>query len=51
MTLVIAFPLAASFSGYKNSKFLGIVVFGYTCYRISGENKPMIILNKIWFYI
>lgn len=48
---VFAFPFAADLDGYPHAKFVAALFFGYSSYRIWGEDKPSALLYKFWFYI
>lgn len=48
---VVGIPLASDYSKFGEAKFIGIVTFGYTLYRMWGENKPVALLYKIWFFL
>ena len=51
MLCIIAFPLASDLTGFPNAKFIAALLFGYCGYRVWGENKPSIMLYKIWFFL
>jgi solute carrier family 9B (sodium/hydrogen exchanger), member 1/2 len=45
---IIALPIGSEISGYPDAKYLGALFFGYTSYRVWGEDKPTIFLNRWW---
>lgn len=50
MIVAIAMPFAAEYSTFVESKFVGIIFFGYMCFRIWGEEKPEHALGQIWMF-
>jgi len=49
--MIIAIPIVSNVIHAKSAKYLGSLIFGYTCYRVWGEDKPSANLYKIWFYM
>jgi len=50
LIVAVATPIVAEVSTFKESKFVGIIFFGYACYRVWGEDKPEVELGKIWMF-
>lgn len=50
MIVAIAMPFAAEHSTFHESKFVGIIFFGYMCFKIWGEEKPEHALGQIWMF-
>jgi len=48
---VFAFPFAADLDGYPHAKFVAALFFGYSSYRVWGEDKPSALLYKFWFFL
>lgn len=51
LVCVFAFPFAADFDGYPHAKFIAALFYGYSSYRVWGEDKPAVLLKKFWFYL
>jgi len=51
MAVVIAYPVTAEVLHFKNAKYMGTMMFGYTCYQIWGDEKPSVFLYKAWFFL
>jgi len=49
--MVFGFPFAADFDGYPHAKFIAALFFGYSSYRVWGEEKPSAELYRFWFYM
>lgn len=50
MTVAVAMPFAAEYSTFHESKFVGIIFFGYMCFKLWGEEKPEHALAQIWMF-
>ena len=50
LIVAIATPIVAEVTTFKESKFVGIIFFGYMCFRMWGEDKPEEELGKIWMF-
>lgn len=35
---------------WEESKYIGVISFGYTCFRVWGEKKPVAYLATLWKY-
>ena len=35
---------------FHESKYIGVIVYGYVCYRMGGEDKPEHELAQVWLY-
>lgn len=40
-----------SFEWASNAKYIACLVFGYTCFRIWGEDRPNKEIANLWFFI
>lgn len=40
MIVAVAMPIVAEVTTFRESKFVGIIFFGYMCFRMWGEDKP-----------
>lgn len=49
--MVFMFPFAADLDGYPHAKFVAALFFGYSSYRVWGEDKPSAYLYKFWFFL
>ena len=47
----IGLVIASELSTFKNAKFIACLSFGYTCFRVWGQNKPAKEMADLWFYI
>ena len=47
----IALIIESELSTMKNGKYIACLSFGYTCYRVWGDNKPTKQIAELWFYI
>jgi NhaP-type Na+/H+ or K+/H+ antiporter len=52
LVLAVAFfiVILSELIAFHESKFIGVIVFGYLCYRMWGEDKPEHELAQIWLY-
>lgn len=50
MIVAIAMPLICETVRFAESKFVGIIFFGYACFRVWGEDKPEEELATIWMF-
>lgn len=50
MIVAIAMPLICETVKFAESKFVGIIFFGYACFRVWGEDKPEGELATIWMF-
>jgi len=48
MIVAVAFPIVSEITTFRESKSVGIIFFGYACYRVWGEDKPEHELGHIW---
>lgn len=48
--VAVAMPIVAEVSTFKESKFVGIIFFGYMCFQVWGEDKPEEELALIWMF-
>jgi len=48
VSLAIALPILSHHSKFEESKYIGIIFFGYFCYISWGENKPEKELSIFW---
>jgi len=46
----IIFPIVCETIHFPESKFVGIIFFGYGCFRVWGEDKPEEELASIWMF-
>jgi NhaP-type Na+/H+ or K+/H+ antiporter len=51
LIMVFMFPFAADLDGYPHAKFVAALFFGYSSYRVWGEDKPSAYLYKFWFFL
>jgi hypothetical protein len=40
LIVAVAMPIVAEVTTFRESKFVGIIFFGYACFRAWGEDKP-----------
>lgn len=50
MIVAIAMPIVAEKTKFAEAKFVGIIFFGYACFRVWGEDKPDDELGDIWMF-
>ena len=50
VVVAISDPFIAYFANFKESKYVGIISFGYFCSRAWGKDKPDALLAKFWKY-
>lgn len=52
VTLIVAFliPILSEVSGFHESKFVGIIFYGYMCFRVWGDEKPEHHLGIFWMF-
>merc|ERR1711957_1002611 len=48
--VAVAMPIVAEVTTFKESKFVGIIFFGYMCFQVWGEDKPEEELALIWMF-
>jgi len=48
--VAVAMPIVAEVTTFKESKFVGIIFFGYMCFQVWGEDKPEDELAFIWMF-
>jgi len=46
--LAVALPIACHHTKFEESKYIGIIFFGYFCFRSWGDNKPEAELSMFW---
>jgi NhaP-type Na+/H+ or K+/H+ antiporter len=46
---VLGFGIGSDLSGFSDAKFIGILFFGYSSFRVWGNEKPTVYLNRLWF--
>lgn len=51
IAVAIADIIAVQKSGFTESKYIGALLFGYTSFRIWGEDKPNKQIAQAWFFI
>jgi NhaP-type Na+/H+ or K+/H+ antiporter len=50
MVVAILMPFVAEWTTFVESKFVGIIFFGYMCFKLWGEEKPEHALGQIWMF-
>lgn len=50
LVVAIGMPLVAEFTHFEESKFVGIIFFGYATSRVWGHDKPEEELGTIWMF-
>ena len=48
LSVAIATPFVTHVLHFEESKYVGIIFFGYCCYRVWGKDKPDVYLGKFW---
>lgn len=48
VALGVCLPIMSHYSKFEESKYIGIIFFGYFCFRSWGENKPDKPLATFW---
>jgi len=48
--VAVMMPIVAQITTFEESKFVGIIFFGYACFRAWGEDKPEAELGQIWMF-
>jgi len=43
-------PLLSEYLEIPEAKFVGIIFFGYGCFRVWGEDKPEKQLSTVWMF-
>jgi hypothetical protein len=51
VTITFFFVFISEYFGFPESKYIGIMTFGYVTFRIWGKNKPDKILNYVWMVV
>ena len=51
ISVATSFVIAAEKSGWKESKYIAALFFGYTSFRLWGAQKPNTQLATFWFYV
>jgi hypothetical protein len=47
----VAFPIACDLAGFHESKYIGIIFFGYMCHFHWEKKKPEHELGVVWSYL
>jgi NhaP-type Na+/H+ or K+/H+ antiporter len=50
LLVAFCFVVFSEISGFHEAKYMGVIVFGYLCFRMWGHNKPEEELATIWQY-
>jgi len=50
LVVAIAMPLVSEALEIPEAKFVGIIFFGYGCFRVWGEDKPEKQLATVWMF-
>lgn len=50
MIVAVSMPFICEYSTMIEAKFVGIIFFGYMCFRQWGEEKPEHALGQIWMF-
>jgi NhaP-type Na+/H+ or K+/H+ antiporter len=48
LILAILTPVFCNNTGFEESKYIGIITFGFVCYKVWGDKKPDQELAKFW---
>lgn len=51
LSLGILFPIVCEIIGFYESKYIGIIFFGFMCHHHWGEKKPEKLLANVWTYM
>ena len=46
--IAIITPYVTHLVGFEESKYVGIIFYGYVCFRVWGKNKPDVYLGILW---
>ncbi len=49
--MAVTFVIASEYSTYTDGKFIACITFGYICFRVWGDDKPMKEVGWVWFFI
>jgi hypothetical protein len=48
LVIAVLTPIFCNNVGFEESKYIGIIVYGFFCFRVWGNNKPDKELAKFW---
>ena len=48
LMLAVLTPVFCNSTGFEESKYIGIITFGFICFKVWGEKKPDAELAKFW---
>jgi NhaP-type Na+/H+ or K+/H+ antiporter len=49
--VILSLAVGSDVSGFSEAKFIGALIFGYTCSRVWGSDRPTTFLNGWWFFM
>ena len=49
--MIVAFPVGSQYAVHPQSRYVGVLFFGYVSYIMWGEDKPNVYLTRLWFFI
>jgi hypothetical protein len=50
ISMAIIFPVVSEITGFHEAKFIGIIFYGYFCFRFWGHKKPEKELAVFWVF-
>lgn len=51
VVIPVGFIVMFDFTKFNEARFISCFAFGYVCFRFWGNDKPSLLLSKIWFFI